>query len=756
MASLPRISAFRRHVAVALACGVLAACHGGGSASVPSHLPGGTPAPTPTPNPVGAGGTAATAATAAAAIQTYWAGLPHQDRSADTASVAKFMQTLPAFHNVVVGEATSVWARLPDNSVYTYFLDSGGPYSNPVTTKALARHPGVVRRRSAPVQQAYEMPDPRVQQMFLSDPSVFSPVVVRDQIVPTLNERGYKGTQFGELSLDNVLKLGGVPLSMLYIEGHGAVSNDFASYGTMTTTAVTPQLAATYAALLAPSALNGLPELGYATAPDSTLHFSVLPPFFAANVNLSGRSQLIFMNGCYSAGSGAGAQAMAAAFQKNSPGAVYLGWTKYVLNTDASETAAFVFDRVLGETFPTRFAGPPNQEPGLAERPFSLEEVIPYGATRPRDNGNSAETEISSCYVANLKIDPQADGCRAYLREEANSGSNLVLVPSIEYAQIENAHNTLTLTGEFPTTGGAPTISLGTTPADTTSYTTGAVSGTQAQLQATINPTGNGSAGYINVTIQGVVGNAVPLTQWGPINASSDMTLVTTIMDSGSGKGTLKGGFSFRGDVHPYRDTPGQVPQTGYLQRQNGGQEFLDAMPASTMSTQNFTYTFTTGTPRQTYTATSNSDLAWCPFGSQRDYPPSCASANGTKTDPTATRYFEAVLAIPCTGNVAPGSGLITGAMCLGTLGQVYAPVTPCPGGGCTNYFEPAFGFNGDMPLSFDVDYTITASQRTPPGKGGAQGCATEWDQAAGVANTCPYTTSSAPGTFPPLLTTPG
>ena len=125
--------------------------------------------------------------------------------------------------------------------------------------------------------------------------------------------------------------------------------------------------------------------------------------------------------------------------------------------------------------------------------------------------------------------------------------------------------------------------------------------------------------------------------------------------------------------------------------------------------------------------------------------------------DPTVNRLQERVAAL--LGKEAalfvPCGELGSGPICFGSFGNAAAPVAPCGvQSSCPGFFLVGFGYSGVVPLSFDSNYNLNASQGSPPNSG-PNSCNVEYN-ADPLGGPCPYLNSFTPGTYPPSPTTPG
>lgn len=199
------------------------------------------------------------------------------------------------------------------------------------------------------------------------------------------------------------------------------------------------------------------------------------------------------------------------------------GWTTTVSVVGALPVIKRFIDRMLGTN---EYVAPTPKQ-----RPFSAQEVHAYMA----DQGLTTESYSSSKLVLDVAND-----------------SKVILVPSIKRMDVDEQEDTLTLIGEFGTF--PKKVTIGGTEATVKSWKT-------REIKVGLPQTGAGSFGDVVIESESRKSNAAPLTQWiGKIR-----TRMTYKMFGSPGPWTDAecSKMKIRGDIHKYRDLPGQETRTG-------------------------------------------------------------------------------------------------------------------------------------------------------------------------------------------------
>lgn len=217
---------------------------------------------------------------------------------------------------------------------------------------------------------------------------------------------------------------------------------------------------------------------------------------------------------------------------------VIAGWTWRGIYNIAAETAAFVFDRLLGAnelvaTFPVPV--PSEQDAtGKKQRPFDWAAV--QEDMRKKGLGQAYDSKYGE--MSELMFDPVGPGDFGLLR------------PSIKYVEVDEEESTLTLHGLFgqrQNRGEKVTVN-GVELAIKEWSSEG-----DRILCEGLPQKGDGSEGPVVVEINGIQSNRVPLSGW-----HGDFTY--KLEKAGEQIATVNFPVFLRGDVHRVRDRPGEQP----------------------------------------------------------------------------------------------------------------------------------------------------------------------------------------------------
>jgi hypothetical protein len=671
-------------------------------------------------------------ATTIAKFDAYYATLPHTSASADAASIAAYMAMQPGV--TTAGSSPYLaFAVMNDGLFYVQFLDQNQPGVVLGTSASPARRtvPRTIHRDQSggtfvtlPAGNAY----------VFSNTAAYGSVAPETGIANALRAAGYNATS-EEATVANFMSMSDA--SLFYTFNHsGIVSRPGkipTTFALATSDIFNPKsIPPAYLPLLSATQNGNVPAgtvpqlfVGGFDVNGAPVHtYGVTTQFFAQQSSITFASgALAFVNSCESADSN-----FIAALVSKGVG-TYMGWPAEAGQSDGRETGNFFFDRLLGEGNPqviSAFSGGPAAEKP-PERSFSLAEVATYASNFKRQDGSPWNIN-TSCVLANFPnvcSDLQITGAM-----------NLLLAASIQEAMVDESSSTLYLQGEFGSEPG--TVSIGTTPTDTTSFTvTPAFTATQ-YLYATIPQAGNGSAGYIAVSNNGVPSNAVPLTLYGPMHVNQKWHVPTDVLGDQTitADGSAVGNFYFRGDVHSMRTAPGTTPQPLMFgdDYANQGSVLLPQSTSNAALALNYASQFSVqanGSGAQTYCAS---------FG------PNCYTGS----------FVGCMAGQPCSIAIS------------GSINNLPQTVTPpcgdnpsCPFGPDGSCFESptcefSFGYGANssiMKIGLDASYAITAASGSGPS------CNFDLDNffyiyPSQLAGTCTYDLGTTPGKYPPLPTT--
>jgi hypothetical protein len=594
---------------------------GSGATAHPTTRPTTTPAVTATPTSASTGTSSVDQkVTALNSVQTFYATLPHQNVDADLQALAAHMVSSKAFSSAY--EALGgISATFPDGSPAIVFADK----------IELLGEPTPAARPRAPIPQATDVltgplsgPTQHEIAFLVNDNTgergAFTPTRQLAYANAFIN-MGFAAAGYGvdaqDISLDTIVALGSNhPIDYLAIDTHGFLSYPAATsspagmargvpnavatatatpfYANLSDSDMDDASAQKYAAdiaagkVIASIAISSgksgrLPAWGFTPAfLLENLKFN--PGATVNNGSCWGANQLIFGN-------------VAAAFAAAGVGR-YNGWTKLVSGTDADQTDAYVFDRLLGEQSPSITgldAYATQQNP--AQRPFGLtasfNNLSAENRSGPLGTGVSQTSEaynVSDYGDARNFTAPPFGSSAAFFYISYNSAladsNDALVVPSIATMAVAEGtpNSTLTLTGYFTSARGMVMDNLGSANVPLT-----VESWTNTQIVADLPPASSGLGGMITVVSPtNITGPAVPLTYWqGTLtyNETADISDFGDYTGSGMGSLSIPITVGIRADVAPMVPTidASPVPQNLYIS---------DLTPDSTGSLNTYQGTF--------------------------------------------------------------------------------------------------------------------------------------------------------------------
>ena len=525
------------------ATSALAGCGGGshGAAVAPLRP---TPSPTPGSGPTGTM-SAAQIQAALEGVQTYYLTLAHTSVETDLKSVAAHMTASGAFSSATVTNG-GIDATFANGMEALIFADRSEDLAG-TFDESRVRQP-LAAKRPLSAANAHEIG-------FLVNESGDGAFVPKRQVLfgGAFTAAGFTaaagyGVDVLDITLENIIALGsGRSIDFLDIATHG-MTDKAGSYLLLSDTKITDASLQTYASdLLAKrvrvgyplddvplSQLQPLPGFAF-TGDFMTEHLTFNPGAIVDNQSCWGQN----------VGANFGSILKAAGVGR------YLGWTRPVIGTDADETDAFLFDRMLGEQSPsvTKLDTYANQRTP-PQRPFPLDQIQTALSSEKRESPLQLEPGYPYTQSGDGSRAPPAFLVISDFGGESVAGPPIEYgLPSIERIVADEADAALDIYGSFPATPGTVAVSTGSssTPLTPTKWTPGTII-------VPLPAAGAGATGLVSVTAGGITSNAVPLTQWtGKITYSTNDAISSWAGDNGSGAVTLTGVFNvvLRADVHP-------------------------------------------------------------------------------------------------------------------------------------------------------------------------------------------------------------
>lgn len=345
---------------------------------------------------------------------------------------------------------------------------------------------------------------------------------------------------------------------VLYMDAHGGIGRyeklgGERFYAIATSVRATPENIRTFKSAIDQRqvAIYGVPEL---MDPASLVrgwrmlsYLAITPEFVRQNMTFT-PGALVFINGCEFMTDGAEFEKMRAAFRAVGVTNL-LGWNSFTEATYAAESALYLFDRLLGVNGYAPFMSDP------AHRPFDLPAVMRAMAQLDRKNSNDLTGTKTYQKLDTSKL---WGTWSAKLVHQTPAGELLALRPSISLSRLDNAADTLVLTGTF----GAPPGVDHAVMIDGTDLTSVA---TWTPNTITIKPlprNGSGSSGPVEVQIGGVRSNTTWVNAWHGVQLSQYHP-----MDQSDGFGDHTARtitictVDFRAATGTFRIAPEQSPQ---------------------------------------------------------------------------------------------------------------------------------------------------------------------------------------------------
>ena len=261
-------------------------------------------------------------------------------------------------------------------------------------------------------------------------------------------------------------------------------------------------------------------------------HYGITDHFVRNNEYMNfAENALLYINACHSIGPNANVLKESMVKKAKGQKATYIGWTKVTDDGAGEAAAAFVFDRMLGTNMNIDAHDGPIPAESPKQRPFDFSAIF-------KTMGNYV---VDGSPVGVSRVGGHLD---YYPRTNT---SEIILTPSIEYITVDEYESKMYIKGLFGDYNSSDlivTVGGGTVPAE---YFDKNI------LQCDLPTTGPGSVGDVVVSIRGNKSNVVPLTEWIiPLDFEKEEMDIML-------KGSLN--LRIRGDVHPYRSKPGEVPK---------------------------------------------------------------------------------------------------------------------------------------------------------------------------------------------------
>lgn len=466
------------------------------------------------------------------------AGLTRQQIAENTlATIEAASATIPGFADAGLSpEGTTVWVRLKDGTPIGQVDDQAAWMVN--AKAASLGSAGAIaagwRAAQRSLQQAGgELSDllvppasaagstlalPASKKAFISDFDNLAPAA-STEIAASLTKRGYQVTALSSPDaqvLRGSFVDGSAGFGVVWMSSHAGTWVDksgVARFGMVTGEPVgTGACANTPANCAANRSDIAAHRAGIIMNKDGTGWIAITEDFMSTYWKFPANS-LVYLDFCSSQ-----------AFFPSISAGTLMGWSAPVYQNTSESAARWFFDRVLGGN-----AYQPNTP---KQRPFSAQEVL----AAMQSNGMDTDT---------------GPNATARLALQQNSSNETILVPSLRNMMVDENKQELSLYGEF---GSAP----GTVTIDGTDKTP-----TWSERKITVS-LANGDKGPVEVKVDGITGNAVPLTSWNiTYNGKWNAILMFGTGNPSPYYAVNCSKVHWRADIHPYRLHPEETPHAG-------------------------------------------------------------------------------------------------------------------------------------------------------------------------------------------------
>lgn len=461
--------------------------------------------------------------------------MPGDDYEAENQMMLEFLLSLDEIEDVTLAESGSFWASFIDGKII-YIASSRYPLEDDTLTKAAPNN--ILEPTSNATDYNNYLPSrkpdnlkvdgsgmlPSSKNFRLLDGvgsfySVTNPI---PKLRSMLSIKGYTDAG-GEATLESLRNVSGD--GIFYFRTHGEeapAASDLEIYGLWTTSPVDEDAELENAALKEDLAASRIIYMLFQTAwyqqfeGQYSTHYGITHLFIKEHMSFAPNA-LVYIDACNSSTLG---------FFRNSfvGASVFIGWDRQALYTQIQTTSQYVFDRLLGANL--------FDIPDPKQRPFAYTDLPSdpdFGPNQKYGYSRSKRGTIANLGFFSLKDD------------------FTMLAPSIKNFEIDEVNETMDIFGTFGTDpgDGNRTVLIGDRNVVPESWT-------KDKILVEIQPEDKGD---IVVKITDIESNKVPLTDWKGEFIYTYKTFNPTLTQE------VNYNLHFRGDVHPYRDLPGNPPQ---------------------------------------------------------------------------------------------------------------------------------------------------------------------------------------------------
>jgi hypothetical protein len=488
------------------------------------------------------------------AVRQKFASLPHLNQDADNQALLNFIRSRPEFvSSGIHAGSSSIWAIFADGERYIIANNLALPAHSAAHGEQGSSSSTTVRTQDAlsPGPQQGRAAEPSAQQPIIDVPvsstshilNALGPgwahPIVAEAVEGWLRKQNY---QFAaDASVKGFKQVGGD--GILYISSHVGTAGDgspddpfqFAIGTGQWTSPEADQEFASDLKLTTPLRLPDLTVIGGIWAADLLNQQPILEDHYAITAQFArhywkrfNANSLVYVNTCYSDGPEA-RDFKQAVFDTGA--SVYVGWeglgAQQTLGDMSANTAAFVFDRLLGANDAAYFPETPPQ------RPFDLQSIFNDFKNHTFEGSPLGVSGVGAAQSV-LKIEPNpGDGPTQFG----------LLAPSIAFMDADppGQPNKLRIWGLFGNDQSQTTVTVGGQKLDNVLLNKGG-----GVLTADLPPSGPSSAGDVVVAVRDHSSNVARVTEW-------QGTFRYTVAEAGTLSRETTFNLAFRGDIRKYR-----------------------------------------------------------------------------------------------------------------------------------------------------------------------------------------------------------
>ncbi len=461
--------------------------------------------------------------------------MPGDDYEAENQMMLEFLLSLDEIEDVTLAESGSFWASFIDGKII-YIASSRYPLEDDTITKATSNNTFEPTSNAADynnylpsrkpdnlkVDGSGMLPSSKNFRLLDGVGSFYSKTNPIPKLRSMLSSKGYTDAG-GAATLESLRNVSGD--GIFYFRTHGEeapAASGLEIYGLWTASPVDEDAELENAALSEDLAASRIIYMFFQTAWYQEFeslyshHYGITHLFIREHMSFAPNA-LVYIDACNSSTLG---------FFRNSfvGASVFIGWDRQALYTKIQTTSQYVFDRLLGANL--------HDIPDPKQRPFAYTDLPSdpdFGPNQKYGYSQSKRGTIANLGFFSLKDD------------------FTMLAPSIKNLEIDEVNETMDINGTFGTDpgDGNRTVLIGDRNVVPDKWT-------KDKIFVDLKPE---DVGDVVVKINDIESNKVPLTSWKGEFIYTYKTLNPALTQE------VNLSIHFRGDVHPYRDLPGNPLQ---------------------------------------------------------------------------------------------------------------------------------------------------------------------------------------------------